>query len=81
MKESETLMSALEAMQEKNQMLEKSLSAETKIKLDLFSALGETKHQVEIASRKFVLWFIYIVVDDWGYDEAETNFSGFRLTL
>jgi len=50
-KESETLMSALEAMQEKNAMLENSLSAETKIKLDLFSALGDAKRQLEITHR------------------------------
>jgi len=50
-KESETLMSALEAMKEKNLMLENSLSAETKIKLDLFSALGDAKRQLEISHR------------------------------
>ncbi|XP_076820237.1 macoilin-like [Clavelina lepadiformis] len=48
-KESETLMSALEAMQEKNALLEKSLSAETRLKLDLFSALGDVKRQLELA--------------------------------
>lgn len=48
-KESDTLMSALAAMQEKNMMLEKSLSAETRLKLDLFSALGDVKRQLEIA--------------------------------
>ena len=45
-------MSALEAMQEKNLMLENSLSAETKLKLDLFSALGDVKRQLEIAHGK-----------------------------
>lgn len=44
-------MSALEAMKEKNLMLENSLSAETKIKLDLFSALGDAKRQLEISHR------------------------------
>lgn len=48
-KETDTLMSALAAMQEKNLMLEKSLSAETRLKLDLFSALGDAKRQLEIA--------------------------------
>nr|CAB3263586.1 macoilin [Phallusia mammillata] len=48
-KESETLMSALEAMQDKNLMLENSLSAETRLKLDLFSALGDVKRQLELA--------------------------------
>lgn len=41
-------MSALSAMQDKNAHLENSLSAETRIKLDLFSALGEAKRQLEI---------------------------------
>ncbi|XP_021939763.1 macoilin-1 isoform X2 [Zootermopsis nevadensis] len=46
--ETEILMSALSAMQDKNAHLENSLSAETRIKLDLFSALGEAKRQLEI---------------------------------
>ncbi|CAG2178960.1 unnamed protein product [Oppiella nova] len=41
-------MSALSAMQDKNSHLEKSLSAETRLKLDLFSALDETKRQLEM---------------------------------
>lgn len=49
-KESGTLMSALEAMQEKNVMLENSLSAETKLKLDLFSALGDVKRQLALSN-------------------------------
>ncbi|KAM9838254.1 macoilin-1 [Aulostomus maculatus] len=48
-KDTEVLMSALSAMQEKTQHLENSLSAETRIKLDLFSALGDAKRQLEIA--------------------------------
>ena len=46
--ETELLMSALSAMQDKNAHLESSLSAETRLKLDLFSALGDTKRQLEI---------------------------------
>ncbi|KAL3881423.1 hypothetical protein ACJMK2_027867 [Sinanodonta woodiana] len=46
--ETEVLMSALSAMQDKNAHLENNLSAETRLKLDLFSALGEAKRQVEI---------------------------------
>lgn len=42
-------MSALSAMQDKTQHLENSLSAETRVKLDLFSALGDAKRQLEIA--------------------------------
>ena len=49
---SEVLMSALAAMQDKNATLEKNLSAETRVKLDLFSALGETRRQLEIATCK-----------------------------
>jgi len=41
----EALMSAL---QDKTSHLENSLSAETRLKLDLFSALGEAKRQMEI---------------------------------
>jgi Macoilin family len=46
--ETEVLMSALGAIQDKNSHLESSLSAETRLKLDLFSALGEAKRQIEI---------------------------------
>ncbi|XP_018324544.1 macoilin [Agrilus planipennis] len=46
--DTELLMSALSTMQEKNTHLENSLSAETRIKLDLFSALGEAKRQLEL---------------------------------
>lgn len=48
-------MSALSAMQEKTQHLENSLSAETRIKLDLFSALGDAKRQLEIAQGRWRL--------------------------
>ena len=47
-KETELLYSALTAMQGKNTHLENSLSSETRIKLDLFSALGDTRRQLEI---------------------------------
>ena len=49
----QALVSALNAMEEKNARLENSLSAETRLKLDLFSALGEAKRQLEIAQSKF----------------------------
>lgn len=48
----------ISAMQEKTQHLENSLSAETRIKLDLFSALGEVKRQLEIKDSKHLLKFI-----------------------
>ncbi|XP_019868737.2 macoilin-1 [Aethina tumida] len=48
LRETDILMSALSAMQEKTAHLENSLSAENRIKLDLFSALGEAKRQLEI---------------------------------
>lgn len=46
-------MSALNAMQLKNSTLEKNLSDETRVKLDLFSALGEAKRQLEIRDSKY----------------------------
>jgi hypothetical protein len=42
------MQNALAVIQEKNSTLEKNLSAETRIKLDLFSALGEAHRQIEI---------------------------------
>lgn len=53
----EVLMTALQAVQEKNKTLEKSLSAETRVKLDLFSALGEAKRQLEIRDSE---WDIFL---------------------
>lgn len=47
-KDIEFLTSALNAMQGKNLHLESSLSSETRLKLDLFSALGDTRRQLEI---------------------------------
>ncbi len=47
-KETDMLYSALTAMQGKNTHLENSLSSETRLKLDLFSALGDTRRQLEI---------------------------------
>jgi hypothetical protein len=47
------LQNALSVMQEKNSTLEKNLSAETRVKLDLFSALGEARRQLEIKDSKF----------------------------
>lgn len=44
--------SALAVLQEKNATLEKNLSAETRVKLDLFSALGEARRQLEIKECK-----------------------------
>lgn len=53
--DTEVLMSALSAMQDKNTHLETSLSAETRVKLDLFSALGEAKRQLEISQSEFLM--------------------------
>uniref|UniRef100_A0A667XEM7 Si:dkey-12h9.6 n=1 Tax=Myripristis murdjan TaxID=586833 RepID=A0A667XEM7_9TELE len=50
--ETDMLLSTLSAMQEKAQHLEYNLSAETRIKLDLFSALGDARRQLEIAQGK-----------------------------
>ncbi|CAK9295727.1 unnamed protein product [Gordionus sp. m RMFG-2023] len=46
--ETEILITALSAMKNKNVHLETSLNAETKLKLDLFSALSEAKRNLEI---------------------------------
>lgn len=62
--DTEVLMSALTAMQEKNSHLEHSLSAETRIKLDLFTALGEAKRQFEIAQSMahcYVSWIVRVL--------------------
>lgn len=48
----EVLMSALASLQDKNSTLEKNLSAETRVKLDLFSALGEVKRELEVERSK-----------------------------
>lgn len=40
-------------LEERNTHLQDSLSAETRIKLDLFSALGDVKRQLEIANSSF----------------------------
>lgn len=50
--DNEILMSALSAMQEKNMQIENRLSAETKLKLNLFSSFGETKRQLDISQGK-----------------------------
>ncbi|CAF1205279.1 unnamed protein product [Rotaria sp. Silwood1] len=48
--DTEVLYQHLTQLQERNAHLQDSLSAETRIKLDLFSALGEVKRQLEIAN-------------------------------
>jgi len=60
-RESEILLAALSALQDKNAHLENSLSAETRIKLDLFSALGEVKRQLEIRDSKYIYSFIRFI--------------------
>lgn len=64
--DTEILMSALSAMQEKNAHLEKNLSAETRLKLDLFSALGDTKRQLGINQGKLRLSSVH-------FDLIQTN--------
>ena len=48
----EQLINALNQAQDNQQQLEHSLSSETKIKMDLFSALGEAKRQLQIRESK-----------------------------
>ncbi|XP_072311328.1 macoilin-1 isoform X2 [Eucyclogobius newberryi] len=50
--DTELLLSSLSAFQDKAHQLELSLSAETRIKLDLFSALGDARRQLQIAHDK-----------------------------
>ena len=54
------LQNALAVMQEKNSTLEKNLSAETRVKLDLFSALGEARRQLEIKESELSEFRIYL---------------------
>ena len=49
----DTLMVALNLMEDKNASLQESLSAETRFKLDLFSALGEARRQLESVNCKW----------------------------
>ena len=51
--ETERLMLKLSALRDKTNHLETSLSAETRVKLDLFSALGDAKKQLEHRESKF----------------------------
>uniref|UniRef100_A0A9J8ABP4 Si:dkey-12h9.6 n=1 Tax=Cyprinus carpio carpio TaxID=630221 RepID=A0A9J8ABP4_CYPCA len=52
--EADALLSALSSLQDKAQHLEYNLSAETRLKLDLFSALGDARRQLEIAQVKIL---------------------------
>jgi Skp family chaperone for outer membrane proteins len=60
--EKEKLLNALTKMQEQNQHLEHSLSAETKLKLELFSALGDAKRQLAAKQCMFTqkLCFVFV---------------------
>lgn len=52
----------MSALQDKTSHLENSLSAETRLKLDLFSALGEAKRQMEIFQGKQICLFEKLVM-------------------
>ena len=66
------LMSALSAMQEKNQYLEKSLSSETRHKMDLVAALGDAKRELEISKcRQFPGVVARVKVFSFLCDESE----------
>lgn len=49
----EVLQARLDVLKEKNRQIENSLSSETKLKMDLFSALGEAKREISIKTCKF----------------------------
>ena len=53
------LIMKLNLMQDKNASLQESLSAETRFKLDLFSALGEARRQLEFANCKTIFFFFF----------------------
>merc|ERR1711976_837453 len=46
---------SLTKMKDKNMQIEKSLSSETKIKMDLFSALGEAKREISIKTQELAM--------------------------
>ena len=48
----EVLQARLDHLKEKNRQIENSLSSETKLKMDLFSALGEAKREISIKTCK-----------------------------
>ena len=50
----EILAARLENMKEKCRQIENSLSSETKVKMDLFSALGEAKREIAIKTCKYI---------------------------
>ena len=47
-------MAAVKLMENKNASLQESLSAETRFKMDLFSALGETRRQLDSVLSEFI---------------------------
>ena len=51
------MLAALSAMKDKYSALEKNLLAETRVKLDFFSALGEAKLQIEITTCECFYYF------------------------
>ena len=50
------MLKALSDMQDKNMELENSLSAETRFKQDLFSALGEERRVIKVLQGKSLRW-------------------------
>lgn len=52
--DTEALYQHLSQLRERNAQLQDSLSAETRIKLDLFSALGEVRRQLELANSLYL---------------------------
>ncbi|XP_071957097.1 macoilin-1-like [Antedon mediterranea] len=52
--QTKALMAALAVIKDQNTELENSLSAETRVKLDLFSALGEARRHLEIAQAQLL---------------------------
>lgn len=75
-------------MQDKNSTLEKNLSAETRVKLDLFSALGEARRQLEIKDKqlddlkaKIAQLLAVMPVDSQNFNSLAMNSSASSLSV
>jgi chromosome segregation ATPase len=56
----DSLVSTLKMVEQKNSNLQESLSSETRFKLDLFSALGDARRQLDAVTSEFEKQFEFI---------------------
>jgi hypothetical protein len=54
---------ALSAAQEQQAQLEQTLSSETKVKMDLFSALGGARRQLQINESEYTYVYLLVLVE------------------